>query len=431
VARAVNSLEWSPNFSLVLPHPSDTPHVSAAPPVNDPVYPKMPPLTPLFLPPPFTPADPIFGHLSSYVQSISDNARGQAQAELDAFMRKKIEESVELDRRLRQEVDLLWASWRSAWQEIVAPVLTPEQRSSNLHGPSLPGISSNGAGHLQASSETQSQSQSRRFRAAISIRDDFELITHSPVTPDASLSTPHTPARSPPAQPTSLLSEARLPSPPSELHNLPEEPSSRSRSPRMLLRRLSSDAKIGSPSASPYDRPHSRSKHRSPSGGRLLVNEAADESRVIAASFQIMMSDTMAPARAAYLARLGLPSTYDVEEEQAREDMSHLTPATSSSKVNSGTQSPKTPKSPGHKKTVSFQATDSSPKRGNKRPSLTPPQRSSESKLKHGPVDLTPQANRICFSCSGNIRTRFECWTTSTSIKRIATFTALRGDGGV
>ena len=381
--RAANSLEWSPNFSLVLPHPSDAPHVSSAPPVSDPVYPQMPPPTPLFLPPPFTPADPIFAHLSSYTQSISDNARAQAQTELDAFMRKKIQDSVKLDQRLRREVDLLWASWRTAWQEIVAPVLTPEQRGSNLYGPSRPGISSNDTGDLQANSEAQAQSQSRRLRAAISIRDDFELITHSPVTPDASLSTPHTPVRSPPPQSTSLLSEARIPSPFSEPHNLPEDRPSRSRSPRMLLRRLS-DAKIGSLPAAPYDRPYSRSHHRSPSGGRLLVNAAADESRVIAASFQIMMSDSMAPARAAYLTRMGLPSTYDVEEEQAQEEMSHLAGANgtaSSSRVNSGTQTPKTPKSPGQKKTVSFQATDSSPKHGNKRPSLTPPRRSSESEL--------------------------------------------------
>jgi len=377
----------------VLPHPSGTPHVSAAPPVIDPIYPKMSSSTPLFLPPPFTPADPIFAYLSSFAQSLSDSARRQAQAELDTFMGRKIEGSLELDRRLRHEVDLLWANWRNAWQDMMA---SPEQRSSNLYGPLLSGISSNGTpGLLQAAGPSTSQtgSESRSFRPVVPIRDDFESITQLTVAPDASLSTPHTPVGSPPAQHTSLLSQARTTSSPlSKPHNLPDEPSSRSRSPRMLLRRLSSDAKdvaVGSLSTSPYDRPHSRSRSRcrspSGSGGRLLVDAAADESRVIAASFQIMMSDTMAPARAAYLARRGLPTTYDEEEEQAQEDMSHLTPASGSgSKANSTPQSPRTPKSPGQKKTVSFQATDDLPKRNSKRSSLPPPQRSNES----GPILL-------------------------------------------
>ena len=355
--------------------------------------------TPLFLPPPFTPADPIFAHLSSFAQSISDSALRQAQAELDAFMARKIEESLELDRRLRHEVDLLWASWRNAWQDIVAPELTPEQRSSNIYGPLLSGISSNGTGVLQANSETQTQSESRRFPTAVSIRDDFEAITHLTVPPDASLSTPHTPPRSSSLQPTSLLSEARTSSPLSEPLNLPDDPPSRSRSPLMLLRRLSSEAENGTFSP-PYDRTHPRPKYCSPSSGRLLVDAVAGESRAIAASFQIMMSDTMAPARAAHLARLGLPSTYDEEEEQARDDMSHLTSAdrtASSSKVNSTPQSPRTPKSPGHKKTVSFQATDGSPKRGGKRSSLTPPQRSGESERNLSPRGSTCRAKSFNF----------------------------------
>ena len=52
---------------------------------------------------------------------------------------RKIEGSLELDQRLRNEVDLLWASWRNAWQDIVAP------------------------DDLQASSEAQNSSEGQRF----------------------------------------------------------------------------------------------------------------------------------------------------------------------------------------------------------------------------------------------------------------------------
>ena len=52
---------------------------------------------------------------------------------------KKIEGSLELDQQLRNEVDLLWASWHNAWQDIVAP------------------------NDLQASSEAQNSSEGQRF----------------------------------------------------------------------------------------------------------------------------------------------------------------------------------------------------------------------------------------------------------------------------
>ncbi|KAF8305135.1 hypothetical protein DL93DRAFT_372059 [Clavulina sp. PMI_390] len=397
--RASSSLNFSPNFSLVLPTPSTTPRTStSAPNPTEPTYPQIPPST-LFLPPPFTPADPIFVHLSSHAQTVSDNARLQAQAELDTFMRRKVEEVAELDRRLRKEVDALWATWRSSWNEVVAPTLSPEQRRSNLNGPSPIAAPASSDSTQPSTAPALTNGSSFKPIAPISIRGGFDAIKDQRVSSedeDEEEGSPRQPStlsritNSDTAGTSSSLSVISHP------HQTPDASDSRlGRSPRMPLPRRSSGGISSSLSRTPAGEfshaPSPLALSPRPMG-RILYGDTTDESRAIAASYQIRMGDHMAPAQAAQLARMGVPATYDQEVEEEQElaenppanlttpsqsrgtsvvrldNTEPITPLPPTQKASSNApQSPVSPKSPGAKKHVSFRAMEKVPEQTSKR----------------------------------------------------------------
>lgn len=328
--KATHSSQWSPNFSIVLPQEHGAPHtgVSDAPPVSEPVYPQIPISEPLFLPAPYTPADPVFAHLSATAQAVSEDARRNIQAELDAFTRKKFEEALELDRRLRSEVDLLWATWNRAWKQEVEPALTPLQRRTS--GPSASGTSSY--------SQLPSLLHARRPEPAVTIRDDFDSLPTTPA-PEAGPSNPRSPTRSPrPGLPGSLISFSRLasglPLTSTQTSPPPKPTSARQPLPRPSdlpngnTNGASSPSSLGGEPSTPTARfsigdraPRSYSKSGT-HDGRLLVDVNAEESRAISASFKIMSGDLMKPARMVRLANRGVSATFDPEavEEEEQED---------------------------------------------------------------------------------------------------------------
>ena len=338
--EVARSGQWSPHFNLALPEPVESMITSAAPSMPPPVFPQLPETSPIFLPYPYTPADPVFIHLSSWAQNVSDNARTRAQAELNEFAQRKFDEFTELDRYLRFEVDLLWANWRSAWQSQTA------FKTSRADRPN----SSSSAPH-----------RSPR-EPAVSIKD-FNSIPSSPSGRNATSSRPTSRVISS----SSLLSSSL-----GQLSPTPEQP------PHHSLPRDAPGSSTYSPpdpSSGPPSGPRGIGirprQSRSPrSSTRLLPQDTADESRAVAASFQIMMSDTMAGSRAAHLARVGLPATYTEEEETVPEEDTSLSiedpeesafnPPASQLQFSSPSSGPKSSK--GEKKKVKFEGHSADPK---------------------------------------------------------------------
>ncbi|KDQ20592.1 hypothetical protein BOTBODRAFT_40719 [Botryobasidium botryosum FD-172 SS1] len=120
IVRAIESPQFTPRFHLRLPEPLgvvtsySSPEVSdVAPPIN-PVFPTLPPM---FLSPPFTPSHPVFLYLAKRANESSDALRIKAQAELEDWTRRKMEEIQAAESVVRNEVDLLWTLWKEAWQE--------------------------------------------------------------------------------------------------------------------------------------------------------------------------------------------------------------------------------------------------------------------------------------------------------------------------
>jgi hypothetical protein len=278
--KVARSSRWSSHFGLVLPDPVESMITSSAPAMLPPAFPQLPESSPIFLPYPYTPADSVFLHLSAWAQNVSDNARNRAQAELNEFAQRKFDEFTELDRNLRREVDLIWANWRAAWQSQTANKITRPDRansSSALHrSPPEPAVSIKDFNSIPSPPSARSPPSSRPTSRVVS---SSSLLSNSrgQMSP-TSEHRPHSYTRDTPST-SNAHSSADLSSGPRGIGIRPKQ----SKSPR--------------------------------SSARLLPQDTADESRAVAASFQIMMSDTMEGSRAAHLARVGLPATYTGEGE--------------------------------------------------------------------------------------------------------------------
>ncbi|KAF9519556.1 hypothetical protein BS47DRAFT_1155855 [Hydnum rufescens UP504] len=170
--KVARSGRWSSHFGLVLPDPVESMITSSAPAVLPPVFPQLPESSPIFLPYPYTPADPVFLHLSAWAQNVSDNARNRAQAELNEFAQRKFDEFTELDRNLRREVDLIWANWRAAWQSQTANKVTRTDRansSSALHrSPPEPAVSIKDFNSMPSPPSARSPTSSRPTSRVVS-----------------------------------------------------------------------------------------------------------------------------------------------------------------------------------------------------------------------------------------------------------------------
>lgn len=265
---------------------------------------------------------------------------------------------------------MLWSRWRDAWHQHVDPTISAQAT------PDTP-------------EARKPQTRPRKSEPIVTIKDDFDSIPSSPITQTPQYQRQPT---SPPPVYGSLLTNSRIPAMEGGLHS-PYEPSSRSRSPRQLLARLDS-ADSSRFNTSPVQGTPNASGSRSPlplsQGGRLLVESTGplDESRAVAASFQIMMSDSMAPARAAYLSKLGVSSTYEGDEKEESGGLEladvmdsepsvapPLTPQQPRTPSRKTTASPKSPKSPTNgRKTVTFgpDPVPLSPKSALTRPVINP-----------------------------------------------------------
>ncbi|KAF8338962.1 uncharacterized protein EI90DRAFT_2432871 [Cantharellus anzutake] len=267
------SAEWSPYFRLVLPNPLPNSIQSTAPTLVPPLVLQFPEPSPMFLPPPYTPSDSTFVHLSTCAQAVSDEARRKVQGEINDFAKKKFDEFKELDAKLRREVDLIWSYWRSGWLE--------HTNLSNHRGPDRSGMHrapglipkinefTEPSVHIDPRVLHATSATGLSKGVASSLLSD-NLFSHL-ASMSSSLPQPSTTHRD------SIQSTSTVPPPGVEA--------------------------VGSAGSSSAVRPtDSRRK-------RLLPQDASNESRAVAASHQIRMFDNVSGSDTALLSLLGISTT--------------------------------------------------------------------------------------------------------------------------
>ena len=89
----------------------------------------LPPLPPLFLPPPFTPSHPAFSYLSSIANSESQAIRDAAEEYLARVTQEKLAEIRAHETRLRQQTESLWSQFRQGLEKFGA-----DKRDHQGHG---------------------------------------------------------------------------------------------------------------------------------------------------------------------------------------------------------------------------------------------------------------------------------------------------------
>ncbi|TFY72895.1 hypothetical protein EVG20_g85 [Dentipellis fragilis] len=138
IAKAAASKSYSPLFRVILPSPtitemlpSNTPSTSTPKPANpsEALHTCLPPLSPLFPPPPFTPSHPTFSHLSSLATDQSQKIRQAAEDYLAEITRVKVAEIERQEDDLRRQVQLLWAHFR----ESLAPFEQEKKELRRVH----------------------------------------------------------------------------------------------------------------------------------------------------------------------------------------------------------------------------------------------------------------------------------------------------------
>ena len=124
VVLSQNSEAYSPVFRVILPtthipippSPSlSTSEPASTEPQTSDTSPKvLPPLSPLFPPPPFVPSHPTFDHLSAIALRQSDQLRKNAEEQLSQIVQARVLEIEKEEEELRRQVQLLWAASREA-----------------------------------------------------------------------------------------------------------------------------------------------------------------------------------------------------------------------------------------------------------------------------------------------------------------------------
>ncbi|CAL1701067.1 unnamed protein product [Somion occarium] len=154
IARAEASPLYSRTFCIVLPSGGSS--SSAAPSYSAPSQSKisfeqrthLPPLPPLFLPPPFTPSHTVFRHISSIATEISTKLREEAEEYLAKVVQDKLQELQLAESKLKQEVETIWLQWRHALTQIEQEFKEKKKRSrsrtrqssANFYRPTSPNI---------------------------------------------------------------------------------------------------------------------------------------------------------------------------------------------------------------------------------------------------------------------------------------------------
>ncbi|KAJ7437082.1 hypothetical protein B0H11DRAFT_2255647 [Mycena galericulata] len=118
ITRAEASPQYSALFSLAIPIPPSPP-ASPQPTVEDgPQVSYLAHLPPLFLPPPFTPAHPVFVHLASLAKAESETQRAAVESYVAHVMRAKSAELAQTESRLRRQVETVWRKFRAGLESV-------------------------------------------------------------------------------------------------------------------------------------------------------------------------------------------------------------------------------------------------------------------------------------------------------------------------
>ncbi|KAJ7693831.1 hypothetical protein B0H17DRAFT_1058404 [Mycena rosella] len=118
ITRAEASPQYSALFSLAIPIAASPP-ASAQPEIEDaPQVAYLAHLPPLFLPPPFTPAHPVFLHLASLAKAESDAQRSAVETHIAEVLRAKSAQLAHTEARLRWQVETVWLKYREGFQSL-------------------------------------------------------------------------------------------------------------------------------------------------------------------------------------------------------------------------------------------------------------------------------------------------------------------------
>ncbi|KAJ7098725.1 hypothetical protein B0H15DRAFT_588519 [Mycena belliarum] len=133
IARAEASPHYSALFSLAIPIAGPPP--ASPQPANEdvPSVQYLAHLPPLFLPPPFTPAHPVFAHLVSLAKAESDAQRAAVEAYMAEVMRAKSAQLADTEALLRRQVETVWRKFREGLQSV-----EPLDTTGNLASPRSP-----------------------------------------------------------------------------------------------------------------------------------------------------------------------------------------------------------------------------------------------------------------------------------------------------
>ncbi|KAJ6616205.1 hypothetical protein B0H10DRAFT_1405106 [Mycena sp. CBHHK59/15] len=143
IARVEASSQYSTLFSLAIPLPA-SPLASSQPSVEDgPQMSYLAHLPPLFLPPPFTPAHPVFVHLAALAKTESQAHRTALETYMAEVMRAKTAELARTEALLRSQVETVWRRFRKGLMAIEPHPDTGAQlaspRSPRSPAPGAPG----------------------------------------------------------------------------------------------------------------------------------------------------------------------------------------------------------------------------------------------------------------------------------------------------
>ncbi|KAI0921652.1 hypothetical protein AcW1_004437 [Taiwanofungus camphoratus] len=127
VVQAESSSAYSRTFNVILPSmplPSSAttsylPPSSISPrtPTESPNA-HLPPLPPLFLPPPFTPSHAVFTHLSTLAIAESKKVRDTAEEYITKITEEKVAEIKAVEVQLKREVEVLWSRFREGLEKV-------------------------------------------------------------------------------------------------------------------------------------------------------------------------------------------------------------------------------------------------------------------------------------------------------------------------
>nr|GAT58491.1 predicted protein [Mycena chlorophos] len=118
IAKAEASSQYVPLFAVTVPAQPARP-ASPSEPIAAQDGPKpafLEHLPPMFLPPPFTPGNPAYTHLSSIATAESNEWRSAAEDEIAAFIRAKTEQLLRSEAVLRSQVETIYARFRAGLQ---------------------------------------------------------------------------------------------------------------------------------------------------------------------------------------------------------------------------------------------------------------------------------------------------------------------------